>query len=47
WDRLVKDIEVIETPGTHFSLLEEPCVHVTLKHVIKALEDTEDLAPAP
>jgi amino acid adenylation domain-containing protein len=47
WDRLGKDIDVIETPGTHFSLLEEPCVHVTLKHVIKALEYIDDLAPAP
>ena len=39
WDRLATNIEVIETPGTHFSLLEEPCVHVTLQHVLRLLEE--------
>jgi amino acid adenylation domain-containing protein len=38
WDGLATDIEVVETPGTHFSLLEEPCVRVTVTHVHRALD---------
>jgi amino acid adenylation domain-containing protein len=38
WDDLTTNIEVIPTPGTHYSILEEPCVHPTLRHVTRILE---------
>ncbi|MCW3095480.1 MAG: amino acid adenylation domain protein [Chthonomonadaceae bacterium] len=38
WDDLAPNIEVIATPGTHYSILEEPCVHPTLRHVTRILE---------
>jgi hypothetical protein len=41
WDRLAAEVEVIDTPGTHFSMLDEPCVHVTIAHVRKALEEMQ------
>lgn len=42
WAGLATDIKIIETPGTHYSLLEEPCVRVTVKHVLQALKETRD-----
>jgi amino acid adenylation domain-containing protein len=39
WDRLSSNLEVIQTPGTHYSLLEEPNVHITLRYVKQVLED--------
>jgi amino acid adenylation domain-containing protein len=44
WDRIAPNAQVIETPGSHFSLLEEPCVRVTVSHVKQALESTRNLA---
>ncbi|WP_165864188.1 non-ribosomal peptide synthetase [Capsulimonas corticalis] len=38
WEGMAECIDVIETPGTHFSLLEEPCVHITLGHIRSALD---------
>ncbi len=40
WGEWTQNIVAIQTQGTHFSLLEEPCVQVTLKHVKKALSET-------
>jgi len=39
WSRLVSNLEVVESPGNHFTMLEEPCVHVSAKHVRKVLDD--------
>jgi len=47
WNSLASNIKALRTPGTHFSLLEEPCVHVTLKHMRDALEATESEWAAP
>jgi amino acid adenylation domain-containing protein len=32
-------VEVIETPGTHYTLLEEPCVHGAVAHVRRLLSE--------
>lgn len=37
WENLASNVVVIETPGTHFSMLEEPCVHISIAPVRKAL----------
>ena len=37
WEVIAPQTEVIPTPGTHFSLLDEPCIHVTIAHLCKIL----------
>lgn len=42
WDGLATNIDVIPVRGTHYSVLEEPCVHVTLQHVQQILQGVEE-----
>jgi len=40
WGDFAPDVRVIETPGTHTSMLEDPCVHVAVGHIKRILEDS-------
>jgi thioesterase domain-containing protein len=33
WSRLVQDLKIVEVLGTHYSLLDEPCVQVNVQHL--------------
>jgi aspartate racemase len=40
WEGLASGgIELIVTPGTHYSMLDEPCIHTTLKRLKRLIED--------
>lgn len=41
WESLCSDVKVTPTPGTHFSMLEEPCIRVSIKHIVSALGGDE------
>ncbi|MEI6432507.1 MAG: hypothetical protein WCP07_10035, partial [bacterium] len=41
WERFVDDLEVIVTPGTHHTMLDEPCIHRTLEQVRHVLKRSE------
>ena len=33
WDTLAPNLKTIRTPGTHYTMLEEPCVRTTASHI--------------
>ena len=39
WARLVRKLKVVEVPGTHYSLLDEPCVQVNVQRLHKLLDE--------
>jgi len=54
WGGLARDITVIETPGTHHTILENPCIYATMKLVkrilarhdgVSASQPTQTMAP--
>jgi amino acid adenylation domain-containing protein len=42
WQPLAAHVEVIITPGTHYSLLDEPCVHEPVRQIRKLLANTSN-----
>jgi amino acid adenylation domain-containing protein len=39
WQEVVTDVDVVVVPGTHYSLLERPCVSVTAAHLRRMLAE--------
>jgi thioesterase domain-containing protein/acyl carrier protein len=38
WRDLSTNLQVTVTPGTHHTITEEPCVHITMRHIMKVLD---------
>jgi thioesterase domain-containing protein len=38
WEAFAPNLEVVVTPGTHYTMLEEPCVRTTAGHIRKLLK---------